>query len=99
MQKTVLIILCLISTSILSAQPEARHIDKITVPVVNEQKKALPYATVELLRGKDSVLVKASITDSSGLAIFEQVNDGVYLIRVSIVNYTPQHTAPCFNYH
>ena len=75
------------------AQPEAKHIDKIIVPVVNEQKKALPYATVELLRGKDSLLVKASITDSSGLAVFEQVNDGVYLIRVSIVNYAPQHTS------
>ena len=47
----------------------------------------MPHATVELLRGNDSVLVKAGITDSLGLAIFEQVNNGVYLLRVSIVNY------------
>ena len=93
MQKTVLLILFLISPINLLAQPEARHIDKIIVPVVNEQKKALPYVTVELLRGKDSVLVKAGITDSSGFAIFEQVNNGVYLIRISMVNYTPQHSA------
>jgi iron complex outermembrane recepter protein len=92
MQKIVLLIVAFISATILLAQPGFKHIDKIIVPVVNEQKKALQYATVELLRGKDSVLVKAGITDSLGLAIFEQINNGVYLIRVSIVNYLPQHT-------
>ncbi|MEP7373355.1 MAG: outer membrane beta-barrel protein [Chitinophagaceae bacterium] len=92
MQKIILLILILLSVTTLLAQPEVRHIDKIIIPVVNEQKKALPFATVELLRGKDSVLVKSGITDSSGLVIFEQVNNGVYLIRVSIVNYSTQHT-------
>lgn len=92
MQKIVLLILCLISTIILPAQPEAKYLNKVIIPVVDEQKKALPYATVELLRGKDSLLVKAGITDSSGLAVFGRVDDGVYLVRVSIVNYAPQYT-------
>ena len=54
MQKAFLLILALISATIILAQPEVKHIDKLIVPVANNQKKALAYATVELLRGKDS---------------------------------------------
>lgn len=75
------------------AQPALKPVDKIIVPVINDQRIALPHATVELLRGKDSVLVKADITDSLGYAVFDQVNSGVYLLRVSMVNYAVQHTA------
>ena len=45
------------------------------------------------MSGKDSVLIKAAITDSLGFAVFEKVGEGIYLFRVSIVNYNIQHTA------
>ena len=92
MQKTVLLVLVLISSTILLAQPLVKHSDKIVVPVIDDHNKVLPYATVELLRGNDSVLVKAGITDSLGLVIFEQISNGIYFIRVTRVNYSPQHT-------
>ena len=93
MQKTVLLLLVLISSIILLAKPLVKHSDKIVVPVIDDHNKALPYATVELLRGDDSALVKTGITDSLGLVIFEQVRNGLYFVRVSRVNYSPQHTS------
>lgn len=74
------------------AQPALKPVDKIIVPVINDQRIALPNATVELLREKDSVLVKAGITDSLGYVVFDQVNNGVYLLRISMVNYVVQYS-------
>ena len=74
-------------------QPAAPATDKKIVPVINDKQVAIPHATVELLRSKDSVLVKAGITDTLGMAVFQQIATGTYLFRVSSVNYITQYTA------
>ena len=93
MRKSFFFIITFVAATTLSAQPLAKPADKITLQVISDKHTALSHATVELLRGKDSVLVKAGITDSTGSVVFEQVNSGVYLFRVSMINYAVQHTA------
>ena len=92
MQKAVILLISFFSVLIVAAQPSVKPGDKITVPVINAQRLAIAHATVELLRASDSALVKAGITDSSGVATFEQVSEGVYLFRVTVVNYQAQYS-------
>ena len=60
---------------------------KIKTTVVNTQQVAVENATVELLRSKDSSIVKLSLSDKTGLAEFENIKFGEYLLRVTVVNY------------
>ena len=88
MPKIFLFTIAIIATYAVFAQPDATNADKLIVPVVNNQQVAIALATVELLRGKDSILVKAGITDSLGIAVFQQITAGIYLLRISSVNYS-----------
>ncbi|MFC0776057.1 outer membrane beta-barrel protein [Terrimonas alba] len=94
MQKVLLFFLVFTLSTVLLAQPAQPGIDKLLVPVVNDKQLPLADATVELLRSKDSVLIKAAITDTSGLASFQQVAAGVYLLRISSVNYGTHYSPP-----
>ena len=44
---------------------------KITLTILNEQKAPVDAATVELLRNKDSSLVKTAVSDKAGLIEFD----------------------------
>ena len=74
---------------------------KISASVVSDQQLALENLTVELLKSKDSVLVKAAITDKNGIASFENIRFGDYRLRVTGVNYSPAYssTFTLFNIH
>ncbi|MER3463317.1 MAG: TonB-dependent receptor, partial [Chitinophagaceae bacterium] len=50
-------------------------------------------ATVELLRAKDSALVKAAVSDKAGNAEFEP-QFGNYILRSSMVGFTIAYSAP-----
>jgi iron complex outermembrane recepter protein len=89
MRKNILFAIAIIATHSAPAQPDVSNTDRLIVPVVNCQREAIASATVELLRAKDSVLVKAGTTDSLGIAIFQQISTGTYLLRVSSINYSP----------
>ena len=64
----------------------------ISITVYNNQKTPLENATAELLRSKDSSLLKAAISDKAGLVSFESINYGNYIIRVSMTGYAPQYS-------
>lgn len=66
---------------------------KISISINNQLNAPLENTTVELLRGKDSVLVKTAITDKSGVAVLEKLASGNYIIKASMVNYSPQYSA------
>jgi iron complex outermembrane receptor protein len=66
---------------------------KVTLSILNEQKSPADGATVELLRSKDSGLVKTAIADKAGLAELENINPASYLIRVTGVGLTPAYTS------
>ena len=60
---------------------------RISVEIFNRQSVPLENTTVELLRSKDSALVKTAISDKSGTAVLEKLLPGTYIIKASIVNY------------
>jgi outer membrane receptor protein involved in Fe transport len=66
---------------------------KASVVIYNEQKNPVENATAELLRSTDSALVKAAITDKNGLAEFENISSGNYIIRTSMVGYATQYSS------
>jgi hypothetical protein len=59
----------------------------VKVSVVNDQESAIESATVEVIKMKDSSLVKTGITDKAGLAELESVKFGEYLLRVTMINF------------
>ncbi len=78
----------------ISSYAQSGRIGKITLTIQNEQQQVIENATVELLRSKDSSLVKAAITDKTGAAIFDNLLTGIYRIRISAVGYTTKYTSP-----
>lgn len=56
---------------------------KISGTLLDEQGRPLEGITAELVRTKDSSLVKAAVSDKKGLIEFETVRFGSYLVRTS----------------
>src|SRR6266496_6256544 len=56
---------------------------KISVTILNDQQSPVENATIELLKAKDSSLVKIAITDKNGVAEFENINFGNYILKAS----------------
>lgn len=73
---------------------QVQRVGKITLTVQTAQSTGVENATVELLRARDSGLVKAAISDKTGLALFDQLLIGEYRIRISGVGFTTLITAP-----
>lgn len=67
----------------------------VTVSVFSPEKKPLENATTELLRITDSGLVKIALTDKDGVAYFDNIPFGKYIIRASQVNMQQQYS-PAF---
>ncbi|MBS4063954.1 MAG: TonB-dependent receptor [Chitinophagaceae bacterium] len=87
-----LIIIFCVTITTTHAQTTQRG--KIAVKIMNAQQQPLENATAELLRSKDSGLVKTAISDKTGFAEFENIPLGNYIIRVSSTNYSKQFSAP-----
>ncbi|HEY1111955.1 MAG TPA: carboxypeptidase-like regulatory domain-containing protein, partial [Chitinophagaceae bacterium] len=65
---------------------------KATVTITNEGAAVVEGASVELLRSTDSALVKATLTDKSGVAEFENIALGSYLVKATMVGFAPQYS-------
>ncbi len=76
---------CLLAGIGLYAQTPAKG--KITISLLNDKKEGVENAAVELIKAKDSSLVKTALSDKTGLAEFENIPFGSYLIRSKPVNY------------
>lgn len=75
----------LVSFITLIAQSPQRG--RITGKITDEQQKPLDGISAELLRSKDSALVKVAISDKAGVVEFENIRYGTYFIRITSVNY------------
>lgn len=60
---------------------------KIKGKIVDEQNKPASYATVSLLHGSDSTIVKRTLTTADGDFIFEEILSGIYLVSVEWIGY------------
>lgn len=90
MRKFTLLLSCVLLTMLVLAQQRGQ----VSITVLNDQKSPLENATVELLKNKDSALVKAAITDNTGRAEFEQIDFNSYIIRITAVGWTTSYTNP-----
>jgi iron complex outermembrane receptor protein len=86
--KLLYIILLLIAPAAVSAQG-AKPTAGITGQLQNEQAKPMDYATVTLLRGKDSSVVKSTLTNDAGKYRFDNIIAGRYIIKATTVGYQP----------
>jgi len=77
-----------------SQEPVVRG--KVSVAILNEQTAALENATVELLRSKDSGLVKSALTDKNGIAEMENIKAGAYFLKATMVGYSAAYS-PLFD--
>lgn len=86
--KLLYIILLLIAPAAVSAQG-TKPTAGITGHLQNEQAKPMDYATVTLLRGKDSSVVKSTLTNDAGKYQFDNIIAGRYIIKATNVGYQP----------
>ncbi|MGF7078528.1 TonB-dependent receptor domain-containing protein [Mucilaginibacter sp. UYCu711] len=56
--------------------------------LVNAQSAAMDYATISLLRAKDSTVVKGTLTNDAGAYTFDNIKPGDYIIKATTVGYT-----------
>src|SRR5690606_25293399 len=90
MKKWLLVFACMAFTMFLYAQENKGNISV----TVTGQDQPLENATVYLLSAKDSSLVKLSLCDKNGWAIFEHILYGQYFLRATSVNFEQHQTAP-----
>ena len=64
---------------------------EIRLVVFTSENRVLPKATVRLLNA-DSTLIRTVITDSSGVALFNDLTERKYLYSVSFAGYTLYHS-------
>src|SRR6478735_1391976 len=81
MKNFTLVVLLVLSTSCIYAQQKG----KVTLTIFNGQQLPVENATVELLRSKDSGVIKIALTDKAGLAEFENIGFNSYIIRATVV--------------
>jgi iron complex outermembrane receptor protein len=67
---------------------------QISGTVRDDKSKAMPYATVALLKAKDSSVVKGAITNDEGLYSFTRLNPGNYIVRVTTVGFLKAYSKP-----
>jgi iron complex outermembrane recepter protein len=65
---------------------------RASVNIINEQNAPVESATVELLRSKDSALVKVALTDKAGKAEFDNLAFDNYLLRTTAVNLATKYS-------
>lgn len=92
--KTIYRLLLFICLGIQGLYAQNNSLGKVYVTINNEKNLPLENATVELLKAKDSTLVKTAITDKDGLAEFINIRPGEYLVAVSLLNYASRMKGP-----
>jgi outer membrane receptor protein involved in Fe transport len=93
MKTIVLFLFSVSSTLFLNAQTPIKN-GKANIQILNDQKLPVENATVELLLGKDSSLVKAAISDKNGHTEFDNLSPATYIVKISGVNYATTYTSP-----
>ena len=85
--KTIYTILLILTGITASFAQAAKPQIKITGSLLDDQGKPLDYATVSLLKTKDSSVVKGTLSNENGIYIFDHLAPGGYLIKATAVGY------------
>ena len=65
---------------------------KISGQITDDKSKIVEFASVILLKAKDSTLVKGALSDGSGSFEFEKIPSGEYLVNISQMGYKKFYT-------
>ena len=65
---------------------------KINGQITDDKSKIVEFASVTLLKAKDSTLVKGALSDGSGSFEFEKISSGEYLVNISQMGYKKFYT-------
>jgi hypothetical protein len=87
----------LLFTSFLTARSQAQTSNisgEISGAVLDENRKAFPYASISLLNAKDSTNIKGTLSIDNGSFQFKQLKQGEYLIAVYVVGYKKMVKGP-----
>lgn len=85
----------LLTFSTLSAQQNTATVSGTVAE--SSSKATIEFANIELLRAKDSSVVKGTVTDGKGKFSMEQVSYGNYLLRYSFIGYEKRYTPVIVN--
>ena len=88
------IILFVFALACFTVKSQTANKGSISVILKNESQSVIENATVELIKSEDSSLVKVALTNDKGLAYFDNIVLGTYLIRASLVNYETKYSSP-----
>lgn len=91
---TTLLASFLLLCSVKTIQAQTIETAKIAGRVTQTGEKPVEFATITLLKAKDSSLVKGAIADINGRYEFEQVKQGKYLIAAAYVGMTKAFSKP-----
>lgn len=61
--------------------------------IQNGEKEGIPFANVLLLQAKDSSLVKGMVSNQSGSFRLENIQEGKYLLMVSVIGYKKSYSS------
>jgi outer membrane receptor protein involved in Fe transport len=78
----------------LAQSPAPKPTGKVSGSIVDDKAQPMPYATVSLLKAKDSVLIKGAITNEAGFYTFDHVAQGTYIIRLNVMGYAKAGSKP-----
>ncbi|MCC8410899.1 TonB-dependent receptor family protein [Mucilaginibacter sp. UR6-1] len=71
----------------------AQTSSKISGSILNEAGKPMEFATLSLLRAKDSSIVKGTMADANGKYAFEKITAGDYIVAATTMGYQKSHSA------
>jgi iron complex outermembrane receptor protein len=71
----------------------AQSATKVSGKLVNDQGDIVDYATVSLLKAKDSTVVKGTLTNDAGVYTFDNIKPGDYIVKATNVGYTKAASA------
>ena len=90
--KQLLNLLTAMSISIVSI---AQTPGKVTGFIKVSNQQIINAATISLLNGKDSTLIKATVSDKNGNFLFENIKQGLtYLVSASLIGYKMVYSKP-----
>lgn len=85
--KILFTLLLLLVSIIASLAQTANPLAKVSGAVQDIQGKSIDYATVSLLRAKDSTIVSGTLTTEAGAYAFDHIKPDTYIVKVTEVGY------------
>jgi len=92
--KTLYILLLLVAGAGAVSAQTAKPQVKISGSLQDEQGKPMDYATVTLLKARDSAVVKGTLSNETGAYAFDHVAVGSYIVKATVVGYGKAATGP-----